>query len=474
MNQQKVLKKFRLQSGFLLFFIIFTSCTFLIVLNFYTIRILSSTRAYINGESHYSKGQKDAAAHLVNYVFTSDPAQWKLFKKELSVPKGDALVRTELQNSKNIKVVKEGLLAGRNNEEDFDDMIWLFDNFKAVPFLAKAIKEWEIADHLVMEMDNLGTKIYQKMNGTKLDKKEQLLYLNEINSLSHKLTINELSFSNSLGDGTRKMKGYLIFANVFFILIIISSVSFYYFSMVKKLLISKLEVDEKNRDLTQTNHELDKFVYSVSHDLRSPITSLKGLVEIIKLEDDPEKITEYLDLMDKSLDRQDQFISDIIDYSRNKRIERTIHEINLSEIIDQSLDQFQYIKEASAIKIYKDLNVTQINNDGLRIKIILNNLLSNAIKYSDNSKTEKFIKIKTYLIDHQFAIEVEDNGIGIKEKSLDKIFDMFYAANHDLGSGLGLYIVKETVAILGGTLSVNSEFNVGTKFIVTLPQNLSC
>ena len=474
MNQQKILKKYRLQSGFLLFFIIFTSCTFLIVLNYYTIRILSSSRAYINGESHYSKGQKDAAAHLVNYVFTSDNIQWELFKKELSVPKGDALVRIELQTSKNIKVIKKSLLAGRNNEADFDDMIWLFDNFKSVPFLAKAIKEWEIADNLIIEMDNLGAKIHQKISTSKLDENEQHQYLNEINSLSNKLTVNELSFSNSLGDGNRKMKGYLIFANVFFILIIISSVSFYYFTMVKKLLISKLEVDEKNRDLTNTNNELDKFVYSASHDLRSPITSLKGLVEIIKLENDREKISEYLDLMDKSLDRQDQFISDIIDYSRNKRLERTLESINLSEIIDHTFDQFQYIKEARAIKIYKDLKVTQINNDGLRIKIILNNLLSNAIKYSDASKTEKFIKIKTYLINDGFAIEVEDNGIGIKEKSLEKIFDMFYAANHDLGSGLGLYIVKETVAILGGTISVSSEFNVGSKFIVILPQNQSC
>ena len=175
--------------------------------------------------------------------------------------------------------------------------------------------------------------------------------------------------------------------------------------------------------------------------------------------------------MDKSLDRQDQFISDIIDYSRNKRIESIIESINLLEIVDNTLDQFQYIKDANTIKIYKELEVIEINNNSLRLKIILNNLLSNAIKYADPNKTDKFIKIKTYPINNSFAIEVEDNGMGIKEKSLDKIFDMFYTANHDLGSGLGLYIVKDTVSILGGTIAVTSEFNQGSKFIVTIPQN---
>ena len=471
MNKQKIPGKFRVQNGFLLFFIIFTSCTFLIVLNLYTVKILSASQAYSNGESHYSKGQKDATAHLINYVFTSDNQQWELFKKELSVPQASATFRIELSTTKNIDIAKKALIAGRNNKEDSDDMIWLFENTKSFPFLRKALIEWEIGDNLVNQMAILGEKIHQKIVASTLSDKEQKQFLKEITQLSGKLTVNEYAFANRFGDNTRIVKDYLVAANIFFILIIISSVGFYYHSMVKKLLVSKLEVDERNRDLTSTNNELDKFVYSASHDLRSPITSLKGLLEIIKLEDDPEKITEYLDLMDKSLDRQDQFISDIIDYSRNKRLDRTIEPTNLSKIIDDTLDQFQYIKDANTIKIYKELEVTQIISDSLRIKIILSNLLSNAIKYADGSKTEKFIKIKTYPLNDNVVIEIDDNGIGIREKSLPKIFDMFYAANHDLGSGLGLYIVKDTVAILGGSITVASEINLGSKFIVTVPQN---
>ena len=454
-----------------MFFIIFTSCTLLIVLNLYTVKILSASQAYSNGESHYSKGQKDATAHLINYVFTSDNQEWKFFKEELSVPQSSATFRIELSTTKNNAVAKKALLAGRNNKEDFDDMIWLFENTKSFPFLRKALIEWEIGDNLVNQMAILGDEIHQKIINSNLTDGEQKQFLQEITELSRKLTVNEYAFANRFGDNTRIVKGYLVAANIFFILVIISSVGFYYHTMVKKLLISKLEVDEKNRDLTNTNNELDKFVYSASHDLRSPITSLKGLLEIIKLEDDPEKINEYLELMDKSLDRQDQFISDIIDYSRNKRIERTTEPTDLSKIIDDTLDQFQYIKAANTLKIYKELEVTQIISDSLRIKIILSNLLSNAIKYSDSSKTEKIIKIKSYLVNDNVVIEIEDNGIGIREKSLAKIFDMFYAANHDLGSGLGLYIVKDTVAILGGNITVASEINFGSKFIVTLPQN---
>ena len=470
MNKQQILEKFRLKNGFLLFFIIFTSCTFLIVLNLYTVKILSSSQAYSSGESNYSKGQKDAAAHLINYIFTSDKQQWEFFKKELSIPQASATFRLELSNNKNIDIAKKALLAGRNNEADFDNMIWLFENTKSFPFLREALTEWEIGDKLVNKMAILGSEIHQKISARALTDKEQKQYLQEITTLSKKLTLNEYSFAYRFGDNTRTVKGYLVAANIFFILIIISSVGFYYHSMVKKLLISKFEVEEKNRDLMRTNNELDKFVYSASHDLRSPITSLKGLVEIIKLEEEPEKIIEYLNLMDKSLDRQDQFISDIIDYSRNKRIESTIESINLLEIVDNTLDQFQYIKDANTIKIYKELEVIEINNNSLRLKIILNNLLSNAIKYADPNKTDKFIKIKTYPINNSFAIEVEDNGIGIKEDDLDRIFKMFYRADVvNSGSGIGLYIVNEAVKKLEGNITVTSQVGEGSIFEITIP-----
>ncbi|MFV8325784.1 sensor histidine kinase [Flavobacterium sp. ZS1P14] len=241
--------------------------------------------------------------------------------------------------------------------------------------------------------------------------------------------------------------------------------------MVNRLRRSKHETDDKNRNLIIANQELDKFVYSASHDLRSPISSLKGLIEIVKLEDDLNQIRYYLDLMYQGLDKQDEFIKEIIDYSRNKRKKVTIAPVSLNKIIDEVIAQHLYIKAMDQIAIKKELSVDELCSDELRLKIILNNLVSNAIKYSDEKKEKRYISIKTYVVGEFYKIEIEDNGIGINKEYLVKIFEMFFVTNNKKkGSGLGLYLVKEAVENLNGYITVDSEINIGSTFIVTIPK----
>ncbi|WP_300564525.1 HAMP domain-containing sensor histidine kinase [Flavobacterium sp.] len=471
MNKQKIIERLKLPNVFILLLIILLSCTLLIFINYFTIKILSASRAYVNGESHYSKGQKDAVRHLITYLYTQDNEQWKLFEDELKVPQGDGAARIALVNNRPEYIIKNGFRAGRNNEKDLDDLIWLFKNFKSVPFLAKAINEWEMADGLIDELNFIGNEVYHKTTTSHLELEDRKKIHIQIANLSDKLTINERNFSSALGDGCRKIKDYLIYTNVFFVLIIISSVTIYYSIMVQKLLKTKNEIEIKNENLIIANAELDKFVYSASHDLRSPITSLKGLIEVAQLEEDPSQIKDYLDLMHQSLVKQDQFISDIIDYSKNKRKEVVIEPVSLSNIIDDAIAQHQHIKNVRKITIKKKILVNKINSDSLRLKIIINNLLSNAIKYADENKEETLISIKTFNHDEFHKIEVTDNGIGIKEEFQNRIFEMFFVTNNNKGSGLGLYIVKEAIDNLHGSIAVKSEINIGSKFTVTIPKS---
>ncbi|WP_230407933.1 sensor histidine kinase [Flavobacterium hydrocarbonoxydans] len=241
--------------------------------------------------------------------------------------------------------------------------------------------------------------------------------------------------------------------------------------MVKRLIISKKEIENKNENLIQVNHELDRFVYSASHDLRSPITSLKGLIELTQIEDDTDQIREYLCLMHQSLTRQDQFISDIIDYSKNKRKQKIVEQVSLHDVVNEAIEQMMHIENANKINFKKEILVDEIMSDGLRLKIIVNNLLSNAIKYADTNKSEMFISIKTYFADGFHKIEIDDNGIGIKEEIKDRIFEMYFGTDKNKGSGLGLYIIKEAIENIKGNIMVASEENVGTKFTVTIPLN---
>ncbi|PXY43251.1 sensor histidine kinase [Flavobacterium hydrophilum] len=471
MFQVVFLKNLRFTNGYILLSIVFISCALLICVNLFTIKILSANRAYINGESHYSKGQKDASRHLIHYVFTQDDHKWKLFQEELKVPQSARIARETLVKFGDSEIARKALVTGRNHPEDLDDIIWLFENFKQVSFLSKAINEWEEGDELIVKLSEIGKEINTKINSKVLSRTDQIKFLEEIGSISDKLTINERNFSNIISDGTRKIKNSLIITNIIFTLIIVCSVSFYYSIMVKRLLASKKEAEAKNENLILVNHELDRFVYSASHDLRSPITSLKGLIEITQLEDDIVQIKEYLGLMYQSLVRQDQFISDIIDYSKNKRKQIIIEPVSLKEIFDEEISQLMHIENANRIIFKQDILADQIQSDRLRLKIIISNLLSNAIKYADTSKEEMIISINTYNQDDLTKIEITDNGIGIKNEFKEHIFEMYFGTNKNKGSGLGLYIVKEAVENIRGNISLISENSVGTTFTLTIPNN---
>lgn len=469
MTNESTPKKRKLPKVLILLSVFFISCAFLIFFNYFTIKILSANRAYVNGESHYSKGQKDAARHLISYICNEDNAEWESFKEELSIPKSDGFVRIHLTKNSHTDTIKKYLRQGRNHEQDLDDMIWLFKNFNQISFFKKAIDEWEKGDVLVEQFNTLGNKIHSQIQIGSLDEASRANFLSQINDISDKLTINSINFSGTLGEGTRQIKIYLIYTNIFFILIIVCSVSIYYATMVKKLERSQKEIETKNTDLLIANKELDRFVYSASHDLRSPISSLKGLVEILKTEEDPEEVKNYLGMMQSVLDKQDQFIKDIIDYSRNKRTKDVLKNVSLCEIVDDAIEQLQYAENVNRITFEKQLVVDKTYSDSLRLKIIINNLLSNAIKYADFSKEKPFISIKTYPSEKDFIIQIEDNGIGISKQYLNRIFEMFFVTNKNKGTGLGLYIVKEAIENLNGNITVESKINVGTKFIVTIP-----
>ncbi|TAH22223.1 MAG: sensor histidine kinase [Cytophagales bacterium] len=237
------------------------------------------------------------------------------------------------------------------------------------------------------------------------------------------------------------------------------------------LLKSGDEAQVKNIALAKANTELDRFVYSVSHDLRSPIASMLGLVNLSKIEQDLTMLRHYEELKEKSLLKLDSFIRDILDYSRNTRTELKAEIIDWQLFISQHIEQHQHSKEAQAIEITFQIEQNQdFYTDLYRVSIIFNNLLSNAIRYSNILVEKQTIHINILTENNSTQIEVIDNGIGIGEEHLDNIFKMFYRASSDSkGSGLGLYIVAETIQKLNGTVSVSSQIGKGTSFSITLP-----
>lgn len=234
---------------------------------------------------------------------------------------------------------------------------------------------------------------------------------------------------------------------------------------------NSVQLIDNYRLLTKTNNELDRFVYSTSHDLRAPLTSILGLINIAALSDDPVTQKRYMSMMRDRIGILDKFIKDITDYSRNNRLAVDLHPIQLHSLIAEIWEMLRYTPEAQHMRFEIDIPTDIIiESDVNRLRTVLLNLITNAIRYHDSRKADKYIRLRYQASGKGFHIKVEDNGQGIDPVYHQRIFDMFFRANEtSTGSGLGLYIVKETIAKLSGSIQLESSPGVGSVFTVKLP-----
>ncbi len=230
------------------------------------------------------------------------------------------------------------------------------------------------------------------------------------------------------------------------------------------------ELKTQNEELTQLNQELDRFIYHTSHDLRSPLTSVSGLIEIIESSKE-EDVQEYLNHMKFCIEQLDHTIVEIIHFYKNRSSEVKFSRIELGPFATVIYDQNKFHPLAKEIEFSIEMEDSfSVNSDSYRLNIILSNLIANSIKYRDAKKEHSRIVIKGYEQGSNWVIEVEDNGIGIAKKHVDRIFEMFYrASDHSTGSGIGLYIVTESIKKIGGEISVSSSEGVGSVFRIILP-----
>lgn len=227
----------------------------------------------------------------------------------------------------------------------------------------------------------------------------------------------------------------------------------------------------QNEALIKINKELDSFVYSISHNLRAPLMSVLGLLDLAKNEDSCEIIHQYHEMMRSSVYKLDETLKEILEYSRNARQGLIIGEIDFRKMVNDNFERMQFMPGYERIEKRVAVEGNQpFYSDYYRLSLILNNLISNAIKYADSTKDTSFIDIRIVLQPANATLAFRDNGIGIEQSYIAKVFNMFFRATEkNEGAGLGLYIVKEAVEKLGGTIELNSEPGKGTAFRIELP-----
>lgn len=239
---------------------------------------------------------------------------------------------------------------------------------------------------------------------------------------------------------------------------------------------TNIELNQQNRQLTSANFDLDNFVYTASHDLKSPIANIEGLLEVLSesVEQetiDRDEINQITQLMKSTLKRFSTTINDLTrivqaDQSTDDQKQEAIDFCGLVDSVKQDLAALIDASDGRIKVVCNEKHPIQFSKKNL--KSILYNLISNALKYSSPERTPEVL-VTLEKVKNRMLLTVSDNGMGVPDDKQDKMFTMFKRFHdHVEGSGIGLYIVKRIVDSVAGKIEVNSKVDKGTTIKITL------
>jgi PAS domain S-box-containing protein len=229
----------------------------------------------------------------------------------------------------------------------------------------------------------------------------------------------------------------------------------------------------KLKELEKANQQLDQVIYKTTHDLKAPLMSAIGLIKLAEKSTGDEK-DKYIGLVKNSLFKLDSLIEEMNNFFRNEKLAIQREKIDIRAMLNDAVSDLNSLLHDSQIQIYLKVEAEkELYTDSIRLKTIIGNILSNAVKYFDTRKAEPFIRINVFITEEICEIRFTDNGIGIESQYLNKIFDLFFRATaQSQGTGLGLFIVKDTIEKLKGTIEVQSVPGEGTTFIINVPNQI--
>lgn len=231
---------------------------------------------------------------------------------------------------------------------------------------------------------------------------------------------------------------------------------------------AKIDLRHKIAELEKTNDELNRFIYSISHELRAPLVSVMGIVNLVKMENLYNSSGEYWGLIESCSSKLDYYIQKTLQYYKNNKTKAEEAPVDFRSLVADLINLYAYANRDTQFMV----NVNQpipFKGDLFRIEVILGNLISNAINYQKANELNKKVNIDIDVTQEFVEIVISDNGIGILNEHLEKIFTQFFKSKSNHGSGLGLFIVKEALNKINGRIDVSSSIDHGTTFKITIP-----
>ena len=242
-------------------------------------------------------------------------------------------------------------------------------------------------------------------------------------------------------------------------------------SLINEAITYYNEKESEDETTVISNNQMDKFMCSLSHDLRAPLMSILGITNLAKLDVTDKKSLGYFALIKQMATKLDEHIYQVIDQYKKRNDSLFVDEVDFKKFISEIVESIKYHPKAKNVKF--EIVVEQsipFKSSKIELKAILSNLISNAFKYQRVEELNKKVLVTVLVTNTEATIKVTDNGIGIKESKKEEVFNLFYRDQEDQsGTGVGLFVVKNSVNKLAGQITLNSEYGKGTEVILTLP-----
>lgn len=234
----------------------------------------------------------------------------------------------------------------------------------------------------------------------------------------------------------------------------------------------EMRVKDRTEELARKNTEMERFIYTVSHDLRTPLISVSGLLGFIRQDaenGDLNQMRADLQMANGAVTKMHQLLMETLELSRIGRVVNPPEDVPFGEIVEDALGQTDEKIRLKGVKVSVDQNLPAVHVDRMRITEVLVNLIENSIKYM-GLQTNPEIEIGQIIDGKDRIFFVRDNGIGIDSGQQDKVFELFYKVDKKSeGTGAGLAIVKRIIEVHGGKIWIKSELGEGSTFCFTLP-----
>lgn len=237
-----------------------------------------------------------------------------------------------------------------------------------------------------------------------------------------------------------------------------------------------LITDLNKSEIQQAKLVINQFIISCSHSFRSPLKSISGLVNLMHYNQEHalQDTGIYLDLIDSTVDKMEHTLDELEYFLENSNRKVKRKTIDCKKFVADAVNQHKGELKIKGIHVETSIKEgVPLYTDMARLRIILINIFSNAIQFQDHSKEIRRVGISMRITDNNCTLSISDNGIGIERKNHRKIFQLFFRATEkSSGTGVGLYVVKELVNKMNGTITVISTPGEGSTFRISLPNGI--